>query len=122
MRGVVLRVVVCGVVLVVCLCVTCFSSHRSRLLSACWSVRLGVWGVVLVVCVCVSGVLFCVDVCACVTCFSFTGADSQRIFRAEFSSDDQLLVAYGSHARPLFARVLYTLPNGDVKATVSLPR
>jgi len=48
--------------------------------------------------------------------------DSQRIFAAAFSAERELVAAYGSRARPHFARVSYTLPNGDFKPTVSLPR
>lgn len=48
--------------------------------------------------------------------------DSQRIFAAAFSAERELVAAYGSRARPHFARVSYTLLNGDLKPTVSLPR
>jgi hypothetical protein len=48
--------------------------------------------------------------------------DPQRILCAAFSAERELIAAYGSRARPHFARVPYTLPNGELKPVISLPR
>ena len=46
----------------------------------------------------------------------------ERILCAAFSGEHELLVGYGSPARPHFARVSVALPGGELKPEVVLPR